>query len=192
MSGTSSMTREQTATKPLHLRISWGVTLLAIPLLSYFGRNWLGFVLQYASRTEVAIAFAVTTLGLVGGACWWLFHRRVPRGLIHLGIAAVGAGLVFLLVPAGERWLHIPLFGLFGFLSVCLLGLLRGLAVALAISGLDEIWQHFLPDRHGDLVDVAINTGSASLGMLVACGIGDGQAKSDQRGGGFQDSLGRR
>lgn len=192
MSGALSSTREQAASKPLRLRISWGVTLLAIPLLSYFGRKWLAFILQYASRTEVAIAFAMTTLGLAGGACWWLLKRRAPRGLIHLGIAAVGAGLVFLLVPAGERWLHIPLFGLFGFLSVCLLGLLRGLAVALAISGLDEIWQYFLPDRNGDPVDVAINAVSASLGMLVACGIGGGQAKSDQRGGGFQERLGRR
>lgn len=163
-------------TKPL-LAIAWTATLLGIPVLSYFGRGLQRVVLEQASRVEVAMAFAAVTLGLAIGTGWWLARRRGPGALRYLAGAGVVAGFIFFLVPPGERWLHVPLFGLFGFLSVRLLGFRRGLAVALAVSILDEAWQHFLPDRVGDPVDAAINGVSSAMGALLARAGGASRSK---------------
>lgn len=150
------------------LYLTWAATLAFIPVLSFFGRRAQRLVMEHLTRAEVGMALAVITVLIAAIVSWWLVRRRGWAILIHLTWVGVIAGTIFYTVPASERWMHVPLFGLFGFLSVQLFGLYRGIVIALSVSVLDETWQYFLPDRSGDPVDVLINTASSVMGAMLA------------------------
>ena len=89
-------------------------------------------------------------------------------GLLHLLWALLlVAGLMFYLRKNPERWYHIPLFGLLGFLSVSLFSVRTGTEIALSCAFLDEFFQHYLPNRAGDFEDVAINAVCAGTGIII-------------------------
>jgi len=150
------------------ISISWFGVFGFIPVLSANGRQWQYFVFEYLDRTSVGVVFGVATLILGWLVGRWLLRRGGRWALLPLLGAGIVAAGIFASVPPGERWFHVPLFGVFGFLSVRVFGFMPGLLVALAAAGFDEVWQHYLPDRHGSPVDVGINAAAALAGVAVA------------------------
>lgn len=63
--------------------------------------------------------------------------------------------------------IHFLVFFCFGWLTVVVFGVKRGLFVVLAVAVSDEILQIYLPDRVGDIHDVAINALSGTVGLLL-------------------------
>jgi VanZ family protein len=63
------------------------------------------------------------------------------------------------------------LFGVFGCLSVARFGLWRGILVCATVGVLDEGLQWYLPDRVGDLRDVAWNLLAGGGGAVLATGL---------------------
>lgn len=160
--------KEQTRSRSRLLVFAWTTVLLLIPLLSYAGRKLQHFLLEHMSRLQLGIVLLSLTLLLISAASLWLVRRWGARALVHLLWAAALACVIFYLVPPGERWFHVPLFGTFGFLSVQLFGFRWGILVALLMSAVDETWQLFLPDRNGDPLDAMVNAVSATLGGLLS------------------------
>lgn len=78
-------------------------------------------------------------------------------------------------VPFMDKWTHLVLFGVFAFLWLCafpsakLLALLRVFALGVALGGLVECLQGWLPQlgRSKDLLDAAVNAVGAALGTLA-------------------------
>ena len=81
------------------------------------------------------------------------------------------------LLPNTTEWFHFILFGLFGLFTTRLWSAAAAVAICLAVSGGDELFQWVLPDRVGDLRDVAMNIAACLLGAAVAL-IG-GEAHED-------------
>lgn len=149
------------------LIIGWLLSLLSIPLLSFYGRLlqlntikhfspeslslWLGLILS-----GVVLVYGVALLR--AGANPYLYH------LLWVGALAL---LFYVNLPFVEK-IHIVLFGLFGFLSQRLFEQKMAALLCIAISFLDELLQHFLVSRVGDWRDVWLNLFSASLGMFLA------------------------
>ena len=145
----------------------WVLNLAAIPSLAYFGRP-----LQRSLEVNLGETLLAWILGVLVGlalflAARLLFRRLGWAGLLHLAwMVLLAAALMIHVGKYPARWLHIPLFGSFGFLSVRLFSLRTGTEIALALSVLDEILQHYLPDRKGDPEDILINALCAAAGIV--------------------------
>ncbi len=151
----------------LRIAVLWLLNLASIPLLSCFGRP-----LQRSLQVALGAGPLAWILGILVALALFLAGRLLYRrlgwpGLIHLAwMVGFSAVLMIYVGKYPARWLHIPLFGAFGFLSVRLFTLRTGTEVALALSVLDEILQHYLPDRKGDPEDMLINALCALVGLI--------------------------
>ena len=150
------------------LVVSWLIVLVSIPVISYFGRP-----LQYFLKDAIGKAGIGWMLGSVAGfllvvAGILLVRKAGWFGVLNLlWLLLLAAGLMYYLRGHPERWLHIPLFGLLGFLSVSLFSVRTGTEIAMAWAVLDELFQHYLPDRVGDFEDVMVNAICAAAGIIV-------------------------
>jgi hypothetical protein len=161
------------AEKPL-TGILWAVNLAAIPAFSFFGRPVQRFLAGTIGRPAIAwlLGAAVFLLLLAAGAA--LVRKAGPGGLLHLlWMILLAAALMFYVRQYPERWWHIPLFGGFGFLSVRFFSPRTGTEIAIAFAFLDEVLQHFLPDRTGDIDDMIINALCAGAGIIFCLVIRD-------------------
>jgi VanZ family protein len=91
------------------------------------------------------------------------------KPLIVLLLAAVFAAMM---MPIPEETLHIVKYGGLGFVAQALVhkqGVSNRLAFAfvIVISIFDEVIQHYLPYRVGDLRDVGLNIASGLWGALI-------------------------
>ncbi|MDO9513737.1 MAG: VanZ family protein [Elusimicrobiota bacterium] len=140
---------------------------MAIPLTSYFGRGWQRLLTGAIGRTGIAWLMAAVVAVLLVAAALCLVRKAGWKGLFHiLWIALLAGALMYLLRSHPERWLHIPLFGMLGFLSVSLFAR-TGAEFALVFAFLDELFQYYHPERVGDFADVLINAVCASAGIIL-------------------------
>jgi VanZ family protein len=114
----------------------------------------------------------VTYLGLlfIGLAIVYgvvLYRAGMNSHTYHLIWVAVLAVFFYAHLPFVEK-IHIAIFGLFGFLSQKLFEQIVAAILCVAISGLDELLQHFLVTRVGDWRDVWLNLFASALGMFLA------------------------
>ncbi len=146
----------------------WAINLAAIPAVSYFGRPLQRFLADNVGRPGIAWMLAAGVAFLLIFSGYILVRKSGLPGLGHLAwmILLVG-GLMLYLRQNPERWLHIPLFGMFGFLSVRLFSIRAGAEIAFALAVLDEVFQHFLSDRVGDIEDMVINALCAAAGISL-------------------------
>lgn len=145
----------------------WALNIAVILTVSYFGRRLESLVRESIGREGAAwlLGAGVAALLIVAGIA--LFRRRGWPGLLHLlWMAALAGGLMLHVGRHPARWLHIPFFGTFGFLSARLFTLRTAAEVAFAFSVLDEVFQHYLPDRVGDPEDMVINAVCAAAGIV--------------------------
>ena len=145
----------------------WLLTLVAIPLLSIYGRTLEHNLLAQISREIFALWMAIIFTGAVIAYLITLFHSRPDARAWHL--LWVGTLCLYLYqdLPDVEK-IHVVLFGTLGFLCRKLFQLPWALLGCAIISLGDEVLQHFLADRVGDIRDVGINLFSACLGIFLS------------------------
>ncbi|MDP8235075.1 MAG: VanZ family protein [Candidatus Erginobacter occultus] len=154
--------------------ILWIVNLAAIPAFSCFGRTVQRYLADTIGRPAIAWILGAIVLLLLLAACSALVRKSGPGGLFHLlWMILLAAALMFYVRQHPERWWHIPLFGGFGFLSVRLFSVRTGTEIAIAFAFLDEVLQHFLAYRTGDIDDMVINALCAGAGIIFCLVIRD-------------------
>ncbi len=116
---------------------SWLAVLLAIPLLSYFGRSLQREVRELIAVDLLAWLIALLLLIMAIAVVVWLVKQQGRWAVLHLTwLVALILSLPWLF-PLVEERLHFVFFGLLGFLSLRLFGWRLGSLICLAVSGLD-------------------------------------------------------
>jgi len=150
------------------IALAWGGNVLVIVALSVWGRPLLAAVNRAVSRATLGAILLGITLGALGAVACWLTLRRGPARLLHLlWLVPVGVGMELFQETLEER-IHVPLFGLLGFLSARLWPPGRAILLGLGVAAGDEVLQAWLPDRVGDWRDVAVNGTAALMGTALA------------------------
>ncbi len=151
----------------------WLLFLVAIPLISAWGRPLLGALRTVMPAEGLAVMMLLASLGGLGACASWVYRgRHGKRTLLLLVVWIIPLFLLLpLTLPVVEERLHFLLFGGFGFFSMLLFSFPVAVVVTLACAGLDELWQWILPDRFGDWRDVGINA-VAGIGGVVAAWLG--------------------
>lgn len=154
--------------------VLWAINLAAIPAFSCFGRPVQRFLAETIGRPAVAWLLGAAVLLILAAAGYALVRKAGWPGLLHLAwMIPLAAALMFYVRQNPERWWHIPLFGGLGFLSVRVFSPRTGAEIAIAFAFLDEVLQHFLPDRTGDIDDMVINFLCVAAGIIVSLVIRD-------------------
>jgi len=158
--------------------------MVATLLLSTFGRplqHWVYGSFGVGFAAWVISGLLIFSVVLVLG---WMFNhsvrersleseinqtRLVPIFLIGT-LLAIGVAIIILVLDRPEERLHFVTFGFYGFFTGALFAarswVLAVILVAL-FSGLDELYQWWLPDRVGDWRDVRMNMLAGSIGLVL-------------------------
>ncbi len=145
----------------------WFLSLLFIPLLSVYGRFLQLYILNHYSTKTLGVYLGLILFAVVAVYCFALIKAGGNSYIYHLIWVAALAVLFYASLPFVEK-LHIAIFGMFGFLSQKIFEQKLAAFFCVAVSGLDELLQHFLVIRVGDWRDVWLNLFSAALGMFLA------------------------
>lgn len=149
------------------LLCAWLLTLLLIPLLSLYGRSFQLFLLSHYSGATLGNYIGWLFFVLIATYTIVLFRAGLHPYVYNIIWIALLLFFLYQHLPYVEK-MHIALFGLFGFLSQRLFILGIAFVGSILTSVLDEVFQHFLASRVGDIRDVAINLFSTFLGMFLA------------------------
>lgn len=146
----------------------WLLSVLLIILLSVTGRSVQLYIVEYLNPLWIAGAiFALLFFILVNilrrkrdrGSFW------VVGGVLCLLIAAVAAVWSGYMLPVEA--VHFLVFSWLGWISSAVFGPFHGAAAMLSIAVGDEILQHFLPSRVGDVHDIVVNAISGFAGWIL-------------------------
>ncbi len=152
----------------IHL-LGWLLSILAILALSVFGRSLQQQVTRFVDPMWLAGAvFLVLLFALI------IIKARRPKDAFHSRVFFV----TLMLLAAGGMALHaeylVPIevvhflvFSCYGWLSNTVFGLFAGIVSVIIMSVGDEVLQHYLPDRVGDMHDVVINLISGIIGVFL-------------------------
>ena len=147
---------------------AWIFVGALIPVMSFYGRPLQRFISDRLDGGDLAPVMGGALVVAAGASLAWMARRRSKKVLWH-GLWLLAAMLVITkLLPNATEWFHFILFGLFGLLATRLWRAAAAVAICLAVSGGDELLQWVLPDRVGDLRDVAMNIAACLLGAAVA------------------------
>lgn len=150
------------------LAVCWGLNLLTLPLMAIFGRGLAEGLNGLIGDKGIMLTLGGLTGLLLIISAYFLVKFAGWKGLFHIGwILMILVPLMYYVSQSPERWLHIPLFGMLGFLSSWLFSLRTGAEISLGYSFGDELLQLYLPERHGTFEDVLINAFCASLGVFL-------------------------
>ena len=149
------------------LIVVWFLSLLCIPLLSFYGRPLQLYLINHFSMETLGLCLSVMLSGIVLVFLIALFKSGLDHSAYHLIWVGGLSILLYTHLPFVEK-IHVALFGLFGFLSQRIFEQKMAALLGVAIAGLDELLQYFLVVRVGDWRDVWLNLFSAALGMLLA------------------------
>ncbi len=147
---------------------AWLFVGALIPVMSFFGRPLQHFISDRLDGGNLTLVMGGALVVAAGASLAWMARRRSMRVLWH-GLWLLAVMIVITqLLPNVSEWFHFVLFGLFGLLTTRLWRAAAAVAICLAVSGGDELFQWFLPDRVGDWRDVAMNIAACLLGAAVA------------------------
>jgi len=162
------------------LVVVWLVSLLCIPLLSFYGRPLQLNIISRFSMETLAWYLGV----MLSGVVLVFLIALLKSGLDHYAYHLIWVGglsvLLYVHLPFVEK-IHVALFGLFGFFSQRIFEQKLAALLCIAIAGLDELLQYFLAARVGDWRDVWLNLFSAALGMLLAFLLFEGNRKRAEK-----------
>ncbi len=146
---------------------AWLITLLCIPLFSFFGRTLQLYLLSQVSGETLGKYMGFLLAGFIVGYGITLLRSGLHPHVWHLLWIVVLLFFLFRNIPYVEK-VHVVIFGLLGFLSQKLFTAKASFIICASLSLLDEVFQYFLPNRVGDIRDVGINLFSAILGLFLA------------------------
>ena len=163
-------------------RFLWGL-VIALTITIYSTLSLMGNLFSYLSQhlgrqrysTDVDVILAIL---LISFALYLTLGKRV-RGcfdIVTLIILFLAAGASMCLIEYPAKRFHFPEYGLLGGLiftafSHNLSGnrlYLSSVALVSLLGGIDEIIQHFLPNRHGKFQDWMIDVAAGMIGIAVA------------------------
>ncbi len=147
---------------------AWILVGALIPVMSFFGRPIQRFISDRVEGGDLTLVMGGALVVAAGASLAWMARRRSKKVLWH-GLWLVAVMLVITqLVPNATEWFHFILFGAFGLLATIVWRPAAAIVICLAVSVGDEYFQWLLPDRVGDLRDVAMNVAACLLGAAVA------------------------
>ena len=159
--------RSSSLTNPLSL--VWLFCVASIFSLSIFGTSLQQWLFSMVSRKAILpIASCITPLLIL-----YLFMNRKKLAIGLPALIGVCTLILFGILAVHLKYLrpveltHFYLFSTLGWLSVTAFGPRIGLVLVLCIATGDEILQHFLPTRIGDLHDIIINNTSGLAGVFL-------------------------
>lgn len=151
----------------MYWRGLWLLTLCLIPLLSFYGRSLQALLHSLLQRQSADLLVSLMLLLMTGLFLLWLRDtRRMRWQFAMLVITVFFLGPLFL--ERFEERIHFILFGLLGFSSRQIFPYYKALFLSYAVSGLDELWQWWLPDRVGDWRDVFMNMLAGLVAVWIA------------------------
>lgn len=148
------------------LIVFWLLSLLSIPLLSFYGRSLQLSVIDHFPMEELSLYLGVVLSCVALVFLFVLIYSGFDGYIYHLIWVAALSVLLYTYLPIVEK-IHVGFFGLFGFLSYRILRLKTAVFVCVAVASLDELFQHVLVTRVGDWRDVWLNIFAVSLGMFL-------------------------
>lgn len=150
------------------LVVAWLMLLVSVPLLSVFGRDLQQLLARHYTGQQLAWAIALALGLLTTVAVVLLLRSRRAAGAWQL----LWFIPLFLIAPhflsIVEERVHFIVFGLLGFFTLKLFPRTFAYALCLLMAVADEGLQWSLPDRVGDLRDVAVNLVAAWAGVTLA------------------------
>jgi len=147
----------------------WLITVAGILLISVFGRK-----LQYLINERInshLIAASVFLLLVCVLLLLWTKREKYQLSskmiVIASGMLVIAGISVFFNILYPIEAVHFLVFSWFGWISAVVLGPFHGAAAIFSIGVGDEILQHYLPNRVGDIHDVIINLLSGYTGLIL-------------------------
>ena len=149
--------------------VTFSILCFLLPPLSIFGRRLQHWAYEALSK-ELLGSLLIGLLAVGIGAVIYVLLRTDWRKLWHvLWLAPIFLWLPWTTMSAHpEERLHFLLFGALGWLAPQIMALPWALLSLLSLAIGDEVLQHFLPSRVGELRDVGVNVLAALGGLLLA------------------------
>ena len=141
----------------------WLSILVFIVLLSIYGRPLQYLIADSIGYTATAWILGLTMLAVLCFSLYSLTRFKFRLPWFHLVWFLPLFLMLPLLLDRVEERMHFLTFGVFGAVSILLFNPRPAFMVCIIGSAGDELLQFYLPDRVGDLRDVAANC-LASLG----------------------------
>ena len=149
-------------------KILWLMVVVAIPLMSIFGRGMQGYMFENFSKKNIVITVGAILALMCIYAIYGLVKNHAYSRMWHL----LWFIPLFIVLPYNfpiiEERFHFIIFGLFGYLNARLFSIRIAFAVCVSASVLDEALQWYLPDRVGDWHDVGINLLASVAGAVFS------------------------
>lgn len=147
----------------------WFGIVLFIALLSIFGRPVQLFLITMIDAKYIAGGIFIVLIGILV-SLWKKRERyRIQKRSLLFTAALLTAGIVAVqlryLLPAEA--VHFLVFSWLGWVSTTVFGPLYAVVAVVSVAFGDEVLQHYLPSRFGDLHDVMINLISGFAGILL-------------------------
>ncbi|MFN2353483.1 MAG: VanZ family protein [Desulfopila sp.] len=139
---------------------------------TFIGRQIQRFLLSSGGKELILASISVVAVCALLLLARELVKAQLSLRLKPLVVLLLMAVLAAVMMPILEETLHIVKYGGLGFLTQALVhtrGVSNRLAITfvIAISIFDEVIQHFLPYRVGDLRDVGLNIASGLWGASI-------------------------
>jgi hypothetical protein len=145
----------------MKFKLLWFLNLFYIFTLSTFGRNIQEWISQTIGRSILSWIIS----GVIFFSLGFLFLKANVKSFLVLLLIPLVL-LLSWLVPLPEERLHFITFGFLGFFSAKLFSFRVALLVCGLVSGLDELYQWYLPNRVGELRDVVLNLAASFFGVF--------------------------
>lgn len=145
------------------------ITICCILLISIFGRRLQNFIITRISEDAIAIMVFLVLLFIL----MFLWGKRevlqLSRRMILLasGMLLLASLAVYFKLLYPIEAVHFLVFSWFGWISAVVLGPLYGAVAVLSIGVGDEVLQHFIPSRVGDIQDVLVNLLAGYTGLVL-------------------------
>ncbi len=155
-------------TNTLPVKSLWLISLTIIPLLSIYGRSLQKLVKDNLDPDQLTLIIALALLLISSKAIYWLIKRHAYQKIWHLAWFLPLFLVVPFFMPIIEERVHFIVFGSFGFLTMLIFSPKIAIGICISASIMDEGLQHYLPDRVGDLFDIAVNIIASLAGAIFA------------------------
>ena len=152
----------------LTIKTLWLLILTSIPLLSIYGRPLQKLVKDNLSPDQLTLLIALALLLISSKAIFWLIKRHAYQKIWHLSWFIPLFLVVPFFMPIVEERVHFIVFGSFGFISMLVFSPKVAISICICASIMDEGLQYYLPDRVGDLFDIAVNIIASTAGAVFS------------------------